>query len=42
MPGQGQLAANITREQIQHVYQVSIRPVVALAPRAIAFAYPRY
>ena len=25
MPGQGQLPGNITREQIQHVFQVSTR-----------------
>lgn len=40
MPGQGQLPANITREQIQHVFQVSPRPAMLLARPLGAFAYP--
>jgi hypothetical protein len=38
MPGQGPLAANITREQIQHVFQVRTRPVMFFCATGTSYA----
>jgi len=37
--GQGPMPANITREQVQRVYQVCIMLVTCFAPCAIALEY---
>ena len=40
--GQAPMPANITREQIQRVYQVCIAPVTCFAPGAIAHPHELY